>query len=356
MVFDYLNVLTYAIGGNIVQDYLIAFLALVVSMFFLKIFKFMVLKKLKRLSAKTRTDTDDLLIKVIDDIKWPFFILLSVFISIQFIRAPVLAENILFYLILVVGTYYIVKGIQHFIDYGTKKIIHARKQEEEEADTSVVELLSKIFKIILWIIGVFFILSNLGYNITPMIAGLGIGGVAIAFALQNVLSDIFASVSLYLDKPFKPGDFIVVENDMGVVKKIGIKSTRLETLQGQELIMPNKELTETRVNNYKKMEKRRVVFNFGVVYQTPTEKLQKIPVIVNNIINRIELARIDRAHFTKFGDFSLNFEVVYYINTNDYNKYMDVQQEINLAIKEQFEKEGIEMAFPTQTVFINKSE
>jgi len=197
-------------------------------------------------------------------------------------------------------------------------------------------------------------LSNFGYNISTLIAGLGIGGVAIALALQNILTDIFASFSIYFDKPFQTGDFIIVGNDLGVVKKIGIKTTRLQTLQGEELVISNKELTETRIHNYKKMQKRRIVFNFGLTYDTSSAKLKKVLQILKGIIDKIEIAELDRVHFNKFGDFSLNFEVVYYLASSDYNEYMDTQQAINLAIKEKFEKDGIKFAYPTQTVFVNK--
>ena len=240
------------------------------------------------------------------------------------------------------------------IEYGTLKVIQKREQEEKDFDSSVIQLLSKILKGVLWAVAIIIILQNLGYNISALVAGLGIGGLAIAFALQNILGDIFASFSIYFDKPFQKGDFIIVGDEKGVVKYIGIKSTRLQTLQGEELIISNKELTEARVHNYKKMEKRRIGFDFGVTYNTPTEKLKKIPLIVEEIISQIELAQIDRVHFKEFGDFSLNFAVVYYVNTGGYAEYMDTQQRINLDLKERFEKEGIEFAYPTQTIFVNK--
>jgi hypothetical protein len=175
-----------------------------------------------------------------------------------------------------------------------------------------------------------------------------------AFALQNILSDLFSSFSIYFDKPFVEGDFIIIGNDMGIVKKIGIKSTRIQTLQGQELVVSNKELTSTRINNYKKMSKRRAIFNFGVEYSTSKKKLEKIPTIVKKIINNIELASLDRAHFKSFGDSSLDFEVVYYVDSSDYAKYMDIQQEINLALVLAFEKEKINFAFPSRTIYMAK--
>lgn len=198
------------------------------------------------------------------------------------------------------------------------------------------------------------VLENLGYNVKSLATGLGIGGIAVALAMQNVLSDIFASFSIYFDQPFRVGDFIVIGNERGTVKNIGVKSTRLQSLQGEELIISNKELTQAQIHNYKKMQRRRIVFGFGVVYDTPVAKLKKILDIVKEITESIDIVDLDRVHFTKFGDYSLQFEVVYFLNSNDYTKYMDIQQEINLKIKEKFEKEKIKMAFPTQTIQVDK--
>ena len=173
-------------------------------------------------------------------------------------------------------------------------------------------------------------------------------------ALQNVLSDIFASFSIYFDQPFKKGDFIIVGEDLGVVQKIGIKSTRIRHLHGEEVTISNRELTSARVHNYKKMENRRVVFNIGVVYSTPSRKLRKGVEIIKDVIKGIRDVELERAHFKSYGDFSLNIEVAYHVLTGDYGKYMDIQQEMNFAIKERFEKEGIEFAYPTQTIYYSK--
>ena len=199
-----------------------------------------------------------------------------------------------------------------------------------------------------------FILSSIGYNVTTFVAGLGVDGIAVAFALRNILADVFASFSIYFDKPFQIGDFIEFDANKGHVTKVGIKSARICALQGHEIVVSNKQLTETIVNNYKKMDKRRILFNIGVTYDTKTEKLREIPDIIRYIIEKIQLTEIDRIHFSQFGDFSLIFEVVYYVLNDDYNIYMNIQQEINFAIKERFEESGIEMAYPTQTINISK--
>lgn len=353
---SYINeILIYSIGNNLVKDYLFALGILVLSIIVLRIVKKIIIFRLKKLTEKTKTELDDLIIKIIEDIGWPAYLVVSLFVAIQFIKVPAFSETGLFYTIIIAATFYAVKSIQKLIDYGTKKIVAKRRKEEKDADTTVIDFLSRLLKWSLWIIAALLILSNLGYNVSTLIAGLGIGGIAIALALQNILSDIFASFSIYFDKPFQVGDFIIVGDDMGIVKKVGIKTTRLQTLQGEELVISNRELTETRVHNFKRMERRRISFTFGVTYQTPTKKLRKIPKIVRDTIEKIELADVDRVHFKHFGDFSLNFEVVYYVNTSDYAKYMDIQQEINLTLKEKFEKEGIEFAYPTQTILCRQA-
>ena len=193
------------------------------------------------------------------------------------------------------------------------------------------------------------------------LTGLAIGGAAtaivIGFALQSVLSDFFSAFSIYFDRPFEIGDFIIVGEFSGTVTKIGMKSTRVQLLQGEELVLPNSELTKSNVRNFKKMNKRRIEFSFGVTYDTPIKKLKKIPDIIREIIAPQKLKHVhslDRVHFTDFGDFSLKFNIIYYMNTKDYALYRDTQQEINFKIKEAFEKEGIQMAFPTQTIYLNK--
>ncbi len=340
--------------GNTVFEYLFFLIFFVLLISAMKVFKFIIVSKLKQLFKKTKNDLDDVFIHFIDKINWYFYIIVSLYISIQFLKVPVLVNVTFEYLFFVAVVYYAVKALQEVIDYGSKKMIEKRQLEEQKTDHSVILCLNNALKILLWVIAVVVMLSNIGFDVTTLVAGLGIGGIAIAFALQNILVDVFASFSIYFNKPFRVGDFIIVGTDSGVVKEIGIKSTKIQTLQGQELIISNKELTETRVNNFKKMKKRRIVFDLGVTYDTTVKKLKSIPEIIEKIVEKEEVAKLDRVHFKSFGDFSLNFEIVYYVSTGDYAKYMDTQQGINFKIKEQFEEAGIEMAFPTQTIYLSK--
>lgn len=214
--------------------------------------------------------------------------------------------------------------------------------------------LSGLVSFVIWVVAIIFLLDNLGVKISAVVAGLGIGGIAVALAAQAVLGDLFSYFVIFFDKPFETGDFVMVGDKLGVVEHIGIKTTRMRALSGEQLVFSNTDLTNSRVHNYKRMEKRRVVFSLGVTYQTSPELLRKITSIVKDIIITMEDTLYDRGHFASYGDFSLNFEFVYYVNGEDYNKYMDIQQSINLAIFETFKNEGIDFAYPTQTLIFHK--
>jgi len=341
--------------NNPIKNYFIALIIFFLVIICLKIFKKLLVEKIKKIAGHKQIDFLNLLVRIINFINLPFYILFSLYISFQFLNLPVITNKFISYSLIILTAYYFIKAGQEIIDYGAEKIIKMQKAKEEaEFDPSIIYVFCKALKVLLWILVIITALQALGYNITALVTGLGIGGVAIAFALQGILSDIFASFSIYFDRPFRIGDYIVVGDDSGTVKNIGIKSTRIQTLKGEELVISNKQLTEDRIHNYKKMRKRRNAFTLGVVYNTPTEKLKKVPLIIKEIIGKFELVELDRVHFQEFGEFSLNFEIVYYLNSADYKQHMDIQQEINLRIKEEFEKENIEFAFPTQKILLNK--
>jgi small-conductance mechanosensitive channel len=305
-----------------------------------------------RWAEKTKTTLDDEILKNIKKPIYFFVILVGIYFGIsafeilnnyqEYIRIIFTIAEILLI------TFVITRVVNVLFAWYSKK--SAKKSMSEH----ILFVLKKIINAFIYLIAFFVILYIFNVNLSGIVVGFGVGGIAIAFALQNVLSDLFSAFSIYFDKPFEIGDFIVVGDYSGTVKKIGMKSTRVQLLQGEELVLANSVLTTTNVRNFKKMRKRRISFGFGVVYGTPSEKLKKIPEMVRKIIENIELTKVDRIHFKEFGDFSLKFEIVYYINSQDYAKYMDIQQQINLDMKAAFEKEGIEMAFPTQTIFLEK--
>jgi small-conductance mechanosensitive channel len=196
------------------------------------------------------------------------------------------------------------------------------------------------------------VLENLGVDITALVAGLGIGGIAVALAAQNVLADLFASVSILLDKPFEVGDTIHVGDMIGTVQNIGIKTTRLRSVTGEQLVMSNSDLLRERIRNYKRMTERRALFTVSVTYDTPVATLEKIPQLVRAIVEAQPNTRFDRAHLHSFGDSSLDFEVAYFITRAEYMVFMDVQQIINLSLLRQLQELGVSFAFPTRTVHL----
>ena len=207
----------------------------------------------------------------------------------------------------------------------------------------------------IWALVILLALDNLGVNITALIAGLGVGGVAVALAVQNILGDLFASLSIAFDRPFEVGDFLVVDQFLGSVERIGIKSTRLRSLSGEQIVMSNADLLKSRVRNYGRMAERRVLFTIGVTYETPSDLLESIPKLIRGIVESQDGTRFDRSHFAAHGAASIDFETVYYVLTADYNRYMDIQQDINMRIHREFERLGVEFAYPTQRVLLERS-
>lgn len=345
-----------SIGQNSAYDYLKALLVFVVFIAVLKLIQVIILAHLKQIVEKTKTDLDDVLIKIFKEVKPPFYFFIALYFAIKALTFPQLLSQVIYVLFLVLIIYEVVRALEKLVDFAVEKYIAKTKNNEADIQhtQSMMKTIKVILKVTLWILGITMVLANLGVNVTSIVASLGIGGIAIALALQNILGDIFSSFSIYMDKPFQVGDFIVVGTDMGTVEKIGLKTTRIRTPQGEELIISNKELTTTRVQNFKRMERRRALFSIGVVYGTKLEKLKKIPEMIEEIVKKNPSAEFDRCHFKSYGDFSLNFEVVYYVTSADYKQYMDVNHQINLEIYKRFEEEAIEFAYPTQTVFLNK--
>lgn len=241
---------------------------------------------------------------------------------------------------------------------GLLKVIDIRRENELEDNPGAVaamDVLSFVARVGVWSVVILVMLDNLGVNVTTLVAGLGVGGIAVALAAQNILGDLFASLSIVLDKPFVVGDFLSVGEFLGSVEKVGIKTTRVRSLSGEQLIFANNDLLNSRIRNYGRMFERRVVFSIGVTYQTTAEQLRAVQEILRDAIEAQEKVRFDRAHFQKYGDFALIFEIVYFVLSPDYNAYMDIQQAINLTIFERFAENGIEFAYPTQTLYLSQT-
>lgn len=337
--------------GNTVQNWLIALVILLVAFTVLKIIQRLVISRLSKLAAATDNQIDDLLVSMLKQTKFFILLVASAYVATQAITIKpslaVLWQKVFILILIVQGGLWAGVGIS----FGLQRTV-ARRMNQDASSATTINLLGFIARVVLWVIVLLLILDNLGVNITGLVAGLGIGGIAVALALQNILGDLFASLSIVLDKPFIIGDFVVVDALSGTVEHIGLKTTRVRSLSGEQLIFSNNDLLKSRIRNYKRMEERRIVFGFGIVYQTPLEKLTFIKTMVGDIIKKQENARLDRVHFKEYGASSLDFEVVYFVAKPDFNLYMDVQEAINLEIFRRFQEEGIEFAYPTRTLYL----
>ncbi|HLG38851.1 MAG TPA: mechanosensitive ion channel family protein, partial [Chitinophagaceae bacterium] len=336
--------------GNTIRNWAISIGIIAGCMLLARLLKSVVLSRIGKAAEKTKTSLDDFAVSVMQRIITPFLYILAVYYGLRYLTLNIKIEQIFHAVFLVVSVYFIIRMLSDLISYSFQRYMDKGTGNDSQIRQARGILL--IFKIILWIFGGIFLIDNFGYDITTIITGLGIGGIAIALAAQAILGDLFSYLVIFFDKPFEIGDFIIIGDKMGSVEYIGIKTTRLRALGGEQLIISNTDLTNSRVQNYKRMERRRVILSLGVVYETSPDKLKKIPAIVKKIIESQPDVQFDRAHFSGFGDFNLNFEIIYYILSADYNKYMDTQQAINLEIFEAFDNHNIEFAYPTKKIFL----
>jgi small-conductance mechanosensitive channel len=247
-----------------------------------------------------------------------------------------------------------------FINFVITQAVVVYMQQKEEPPERIRQLngVLTVMRIVVWLIGILMLIDNLGYDVTTIVAGLGVGGIAVALAAQNILGDLFSYLVIFFDKPFETGDFIMGSGYSGIVERIGIKTTHVRSLEGQQLIVPNAEMSKTVIQNFKRLNRRRIVFTTGVVYKTKVEQLKKIPQLIQTVIQEQQQVSFDRVHLKTFGDFSILFETVYFVESPDILVYLNAHHAICMRLFEVFTQEQIEFAFPTQTIYIeaNKKE
>ncbi len=350
---EFLNQIFY---GNSVYAYVIAFGTFIIGIIILTVFNKIILSRLKKWAEKTRTTVDDFLIKGIEKSVLPVLYIIIFYLSASTLTLHKTTIKIIDVSTVLLATFFIIKMITSTLRYALSSYVKI-KSPEEDADKRLKQIrgIMAIVSFIIWVLGFVFLLDNLGFKISAVIAGLGIGGIAIALAAQTIIGDLFNYFVIFFDRPFEIGDFVVLGEFKGNIEYIGIKTTRIRSLSGEQIVVSNTDLTSSRIQNYKRMERRRVVFKLGVIYQTTSQQLAEIPGLVKSIIEEQKDVVFDRGHFQNYGDFSLNFEFVYFVLSSDYNKYMDIQQAINFKVYDEFEKKGIEFAYPTQTLFVNKT-
>jgi small-conductance mechanosensitive channel len=349
-----LDFLKLEIFKNQLADYSIALVIFLAGIILIRIVRSSIIKRLKKWAAKTANVFDDALIRVFERNLIPIVYLGSFYLAVDNLTLHPILDRTIEVLTIISATVLAIRLLVSLAEYLLKIYWLTYHRDNPNIEQSINALIPAI-RTVVWIIGIIFLLDNLGFDISAVVASLGIGGVAIALASQGVLQDLFSYFSILLDRPFELGDFIVVGDYLGTVEYVGIKTTRLKSISGEEIIIANTDLTGSRIRNFKRMQQRRVVFKFGVTYETNNEQLAAIPAIAKQIIETTSNTTFDRAHFYHYGDFSLDYEVVYFINNNDYAQYMDAQQQINIRLKEEFAKRSIKFAYPTQINYLHNS-
>ncbi len=337
--------------NNSVQSWLLALLIAVIAIIAFPFVRGIIVRRVAAFAITTETDWDNFVGDLLQRTRGWFLLIAGLYLGSLVLDIP--SDIALYVDQVMVITFFIQAGLWGngairfwVMDYRQERLA------EDASRVTAVAALGFIGTLLVWVIVLLLILDNIGVEITSLIAGLGISGIAVALAVQNILGDLFASLSIILDKPFVIGDFIIISDYMGTVENIGLRTTRIRSLSGEQIVFSNTDLVQSRLRNYKQMADRRVVFSFGVLYQTPPETLAMIPNWIQEIVEVQEQTRFDRAHFKAFGDSALDFEVVYYMLVPDYLVYMDTQQAINLALFRRFAEAGVEFAYPTQTVFV----
>ncbi|MEO8002092.1 MAG: mechanosensitive ion channel family protein [Arenimonas sp.] len=335
-------------------DWLLASAIAVVALLLLVLLRRLVRRRYKKLQATEKIELTELPLGVLSRTSVIFLVVVSAYLGLRFVELPERATHIVNSVITIVVFWQM--GIwlsAAFVGWLDRKREHSL--EHDRAKIGSISIIGLVVRVLIWVLVVLLALDNLGVNITALVAGLGIGGVAVALALQNILGDLFASLAIALDQPFVVGDFLTVGEVVGTVENIGIKSTRLRSISGEQVIVSNSDLLGSRVRNFGRMQERRADFVLNLAYETSAEQLEAVPGLVRAIVEAQKGTRFGRCHFANFGAYSLDFECVYFVLSPDYAEHMDVRQAINLAIFRKFQNSGIEFAYPTQTLLLSRA-
>jgi small-conductance mechanosensitive channel len=337
--------LSHRLLGTTLESWLIAAAVALTVLLVLTAVRRVALRRATQWSERTATRVDDVLVALLASLKHLFFLAVGLWIAAELVDLSAAATHLARTSVTLLALVQIGLSLKAVIAKLARGFAQGDVDGEAKTAASATAFLANLA---VWTVLFVSGLSVLGFKISALVAGLGVGGVAAALAVQSILSDLFASLSIYFDRPFHLGDFIITGDELGTVERIGLRSTRVRSLGGEEIVFANSDLTKSRIRNYKRMKERRVVFGMGVQYDTTLEQLQAIPGLIRAIIEAEPDTRFDRAHFKEFGEFALNFEAVFYVLSPDYNLYMDRQQAINLKLFAEFAQRGIQFAVTTQ--------
>ncbi len=336
--------------NNSLQMYAIVLAEIIIAWIMFRLLRRFIFLLLKKFTSRTSSEVDNAVIVAADKFIIPFLYLTVNYAIIEQLNFSPHAEHILKVVIAVITAYYFIRFVNHAVQLSV--VLYMQRKQESTERISHLSGILIVVKALVWIGGILMLIENLGYNITTIITGLGIGGIAIALAAQNILTDLFSYFVIFFDKPFEIGDTISVNNITGTVEHIGIKTSHIRSVSGEQLIMPNTELVKSTIKNIKRLERRGVTFKLNVRYDTSEEKLRALPGIIKEIINKQPHATLDRCHLIALGDFSVTYEILYFIDSSDYKLYLNIQQNIYLEIMDAFIKKGIDFAFPGQTFIL----
>lgn len=348
---DIAGLLALELLNNPLRDWLTALaMALTVNLV-VALVKWLARVRLAAVAQRTATKLDDAVVIAVRRTQQWLVLIVSIYLMHHYLEVPQALTNTLRIAAIAAAFLQVGLWLGAMVEFwGTRS--KQRALEHDPSTATTLGAVKFVAKVLVWTVLLLLALDNMGVDVTALVAGLGVGGIAVALAVQNILGDLFASLSIVIDKPFVLGDFVIVDDYLGTVEHIGLKTTRIRSLSGEQLVFANSDLLNCRLRNFKRMQERRILFRFGVVYQTKADKLERIPQIVREIVCTQDMVRFDRAHFAAFGDSSYDFEVVYWMLDPDFVRYMDTQEAINLAMVRAFEREGIVFAYPTRTLHV----
>jgi len=337
--------------GNSVTHWVVAGAIALGSFIALMVIRRVLVSRFERFATRSERQWDDAILDVLRRTRAITLLVLGILAGAQVLTLPDRTNTILE---TVTGMVFLFQaGLwASSLARGMLDRFRERRMTADRGAATMIAAAGFIIQCFIWSAVVLIALDNVGVDITALVAGLGVGGVAIALAVQNILGDLFGSLAIVLDKPFVLGDFIIVGDLLGTVEHIGLKTTRIRSLWGEQLIFSNADLLSSRIRNYGRMQERRVVFDLRVSFETPRDDLRKIPGIIKEAITAQEGTRFDRSHFAAYDQHAYKYESVYYVLSPDYNRYMDIQQAIYFHIHERFEELGIKVPYPTTTVYL----
>jgi small-conductance mechanosensitive channel len=338
--------------GNSLQAWLTASLTTAILFVVLMVVRRLLVSRLGVLAARTTNQIDDMVVALIGETRAWVLLVLAIYVGVAPLKLPPrvelylapAAKLVLLWQAAVWGAGAIAFWVKHHLEH--------RSGTGDRAGIAMINAMGVGAKVILWILVMITALKSVfAIEITPLITGLGVSGIAVALAVQNILGDLIAALAIVFDKPFDVGDTIGVDTITGTVEHIGLKTTRIRSVTGEQIIIGNGDLLKSRLRNFRRMYQRRVLFNLDVTFDTPSEALAKLPAIIEKIVSAQSPVKFDRCHVSSFSESAIRIETVYYVLDPDYKKYMDVQQAINLEVLRRFAAEQVKFAFPSRTVY-----